>query len=445
MGKKSRQKREKAQQAQGEGAAARRDLLVISLIVLTFILGALLRITNPAVPDNGRSPDEMVYTRQAKTILHHGTEGIRMLVREYNSKENLWKYPPPIRVGYLWTVTAAMKITGAADARAGTYVSSLFSIISLIVLTALCLRFFNQAITLYALLMMSASPMALTVARRSWQEAMLGCIGFLLVYISCELTRLPKKLIWYAMFILTGTCCLLIKSTGVVIYGLCMIWIMWVVLVKRRDVAKSVFLVAFSVLGSSASLAFLIYSVGGLGALREVLVHFKWGVETSEYARDYASGPWYHFFYMLWMMNPLNTVLLFIGGIGSLFLLGRDHNKEELSSVVRDRAAVLGIVFFCSALLAVLFITKEHPLNLRYVHVLNGPFYILGGLGLWYILVLSKKALGGIPAPVIAVVVSIALIWSVVTDHRNYNRVVVSSGIRDSSIRLLREASRFAR
>lgn len=403
--------------------------ILIILLFSIFTLGISLRLQNLGnVLD--RSPDELIYTYQAKTIAAQGTEGIRLLVSKYNATENLWKYPPPTRIGYLYLLAAVMKMTNLMDTKAGVYLSCFFSILSLLILIILGLRFFNQWVTLYALLFMSVSPMSLAIARRSWQESLIECIGLLLIYLACKIMRASNRIIWFVLFVLVGSYCMLIKSTGVIIYALVMMWLLWVILIKRRFFSRGFLLMALGAIGAGISIAFLVHATGGIPALKEVYTHFRGAVEASEYARAYASGPWYYFFQMLWMLTPLSTVLFFIGSIGALFL-----------SVDKNREVILGIIFFIAALMAALFIGKEHSLNLRYVGVLYPHFYLISGLGLWYIVLFVRKKLENFSFSIVVTSIIAITIIAAVNDYQNFKRIIVKPGIKDLSIRLLRESS----
>ena len=61
-------------------------------------VAAVLRLVN-LVNVNSRTPDERVYTYQAKTWLDSGPAGIRSLVEEYKNDADTRLYPPPTRVG----------------------------------------------------------------------------------------------------------------------------------------------------------------------------------------------------------------------------------------------------------------------------------------------------------------------------------------------------------
>lgn len=414
--------------------------IFIVLLFSVCVLGISLRMCN-LTNVTSRSPDEMVYTYQAGTIALYGTEGIKFLVRQYNMTEDTWQYPPPIRLGYLWPLAATMKTINLMDVRAGVYISSFFSIVSLLLLILLGLRFFNKWITMYALLFMSVSPMALAIARRTWQDAMLGCIGLLLIYFCCELTRNTNRIIRYIFFIIVGSYCMLIKSSGVLIYALCIFWLLWILLVNEKSFLKSTLLLTFSALGAVISIVFLLQATGGVSAVKEVLMHMGKAVQGSVYARQYCSGHWYRFFEMLWMLTPLNTILCFIGIIGAC-LPDDIYQKGPIVPINENRNVIFGIIFFMIAFMAVLFLAKKYPLNLRYVSVLYVTFYLISGLGLWYIILFLKKVFKNISTPTVITCIVAMILVTAINDYQNFKRVIVKSGIKDLSIRLLKESSR---
>jgi len=176
-----------------DGKVERAVIFVLSIIILSMGLG--LRLSHLDI--TRRSPDEGIYTYQAKKIAENGPEGTRQLIGEYNKDKWLWVYPPPTRIGHNYLVAAVMKISGAYNEMAGTYVSIFASIGTLFILLVMGLRFFNPLITLIALVGMSVSPMDLAMARRCWQDSLLAFFGTLYVYIIGELAGNPflgKKL-----------------------------------------------------------------------------------------------------------------------------------------------------------------------------------------------------------------------------------------------------------
>ena len=422
-----------------KSAKSLQKVLFIILFLTMLLVGMSLRFHNLTNVFT-RSPDEKIYTYQARTIAEQGTEGIKLLVEEYNMNKVLWIYPIPLRVGYLRLLATVMKVTNSMDVKVGACISCFFSIISLLFLIVLGLRFFNQWITLYALLFMSVSPMDLAIARRTWQEAMLGCLGLLLIYFCCEITRATHKIIWYILFIIVGSYCILIKSSGAVIYMLCIAWLLWILFIKERSLLKGVVLIVLCALGVGISIAFLVNVTGGISNIIEALMHMKEAIPTNRYANQYCSGPWYQFFGLLWIVSPVNTILCFVG-ITETFLTNKTYQKVTTLPVDKSRSAIFGIIFFMIALMVIIFLAKPHPQNLRYVSVLYVPFYLLSGLGFWYIVSFTKKILKKFYSSIVIVGLIAVIMFAAVNDYQNFKKIIVKTRIEDLSIGLLRQSS----
>lgn len=400
------------------------------LFFVVLAIGMGLRINN-LNNITRRSRDEQIYTQQARIIALEGGEGIKLLIREYNLNKELWIYPPPTRLGYLWLLASVMKITDSADEKVGAYVSSTFSIIALLLLIVCGLRFFNPWIALNALLFMSVSPMDLAIARRTWQDAMLGCVGLSLIYFCCELTRNTHKIIWYILFVIVGSYSILIKESGIFIYGLCMLWLLWVLFIKEKSYLKGFLLMIVSAAGAGISILTLAHAAGGIGPVIEVLTHVKEAMPTNIYAVEYQSGPWYHFLQGFWIISPVNAFLCVLG-IAGAFPTFLPNNK--------NRNAIFGTIFFMLAFMTITIVTP-YCQNLRYVSVLFVPFYLMAGLGLWHIVSFTKVKTGNYFF-YIAIAFIIAIILTAARDYRNFKKIFLKAGIPDVSIRMVREYSR---
>jgi len=400
------------------------------LFFAVLALGVGLRINNL---DNitRRSPDEEIYTQEAKAIVLEGGEGIKLLIREYNLNKELWIYPPPIRVGYLWLLASVMKMTKRTDEKVGAYVSCTFSIISLLLLIVMGLRFFNPWIALSALLFTTVSPMDLAIARRTWQDAMLGCVGLSLIYFCCELTRNTHKIIWYILFVIVGSYCILIKESGIFLYGLCMLWLLWTLFIKEKSYLKGFLLMIVSAAGAGISVLTLAHAAGGITPVIEVLTHVKEAMPTNIYAVEYQSGPWYRLLQGFWIISPVNAFLCVLG-IAGVFPTSLPNNK--------NRNAIFGIIFFMLAFMTITIVTP-YCQNLRYVSVLFVPFYLMAGLGLWHIVSFAKVKTGNYFF-YIAIAFIIAIILAAARDYRNFKKIFLRTGIPDVSMRMVREYSR---
>ncbi|MFC1658627.1 ArnT family glycosyltransferase [Candidatus Omnitrophota bacterium] len=418
----------------------------ISKIIIIFVplfsvlvLGAALRIYN-LNNVNSRSPDERIYTYQARTIAQHGQEGIKLLVNEYNKNKKFWIYPPPTRVGYLWLLATVMKMTNRPDEAAGAYISCFFSISSLILLIAMGLRFFGPWITLYALTFMSVSPMSLAIARRCWTDAMSGCLGLSLVYFCCEITRSTRRIIWYILLILTGSYCILVKESGVVIYVFCIAWILYVLCIKEKSFLKGISLAIFSIIGIGMSIVYLAHAIGGSTEVIKVLLHVKEGALSNIYAIQYQSGPWYRFLKGFWIISPVSASLCLVG-IAGAFLFKRPDQKIITSPISNNSRAIFGILCFMFVFVAIAVLTPWGQ-NLRYLSTMFPPFYLISGLGLWQIIIFAKAKLNNPSFSIVIAISVVALAFSAVGDYNFFKRIFVEGGMQDLSIGFLMEIPR---
>jgi len=404
------------------------QIAVVVLFLLVFSAGTMLYLYN-LENIKGRSPDEKVYTFQANKVLDEGHQGIKTLVDSYNNNQKLWIYPPPTRVGYLWMLAFLMKIEGYTGAETGAHLSCFFNILSLLIIIVMGLRFFNKWIALYALTFISVSPLALALGRRAWQDAVIGGLGFLMVYFCCEITRSPRKLIWDILLVLTGSCIILIKESGAVIYAMCIAWILWVLLFRERLFLRTMAFAGLNFIGIGLSLFYLSWTAGGVSALVEVLKHVKEAMPTNTYAVIYQTCPWYKFPEAFWITSPANVLLWLVGTGSAFFMPTQQENKTVILKII-----IFSIVFFT--------ITAITPYcqNPRYASVIYGPFYLISGFGIWQIFSYLRKRFGKIPFYIVTSLLVISVVIGAVNDYLRFQKLFIRTGVRDTSVKLLKEA-----
>lgn len=404
-----------------------------------FILGITLRAIN--MPNVARrSPDEGIYSAQGKIISESGyLRGTRLLLKEYNSDNVLWIYPPPTRIGYSWLLATLMKALHRTDAAVGSYISFASSVVSLVLIAVIGLRFFNPWITSFALLFMAVSPMELAIARRSWQDAIFGCLGLAMVYFCLEITRNAGRHIWYALLILLGSYIVLIKEPGAAVFGICALWIFWVLAIREKDPVKGVYFIAACAAAGLLSFSVLAYVTGGFGQLLQIFGHIKDAMPTNTYAIEYQSGPLYRFLEGFWIISPVSSVLFLIGAGGTLLPFGISERPDAIKDA-GTRQAVTGLILFGITFFAIALFTP-YCQNLRYVSVAYGPFYLAAGLGLWYIVLLARPFVKKIALIAAALAVAV-LILAALRDYQMFNKIFIRTGIMDVSIRMVREYSR---
>ncbi len=436
MGKKARLKKEKMTEGRGEEPLLSSKItkyfhsnIVFSILIsLILVLGVTLRIQNFGNVGR-RSPDENVYTSQAAIIVQSGVESIEAMVREHGLDKRRWIFPPPSRVGYLLPLAAIMKAANKTDVEMGARFSTFFSIVALILLIIVGMRFFNRWVTLYALLFLSVSPMDLMIARRTWQDAMIASMGLFLICITCEITRNTSKIKAYIPFILVGSYMVLIKESGGFIFALCTAWLLWLLIIKEKSLIKGISLAAASALGAAVSISIMAYLTGGFSNLIEIMAHIKEGMPTNTYAVEYQMGPWHHFLGSFWIVSPVSATLCMIGLL-----------MAPLTDI-KERYTLYGMIFFATALFAITAILP-YLQNLRYLSAAYGPFYLIGGMGLWRIMVFMKARLKDTLFSAVTVCVLVGLIVGASLEYRNFQKKFVRTGIVDMSVKLLRESPR---
>lgn len=417
-----------------------RTQLGIATIIALLCLGIGLRLANVSnVSLSDRSPDERVYTRLANTFLQQGNAGVRFLVEEYQRDPSVRvTYPPVTRIGYLWLLAATMRITGKTDENAGAYLSCAVSIGSLFILTLIGIRFFPPGAALAALLFFAAFPPELALARRTWGDALVGFLALALVWSAAEIIRDSRPRIWYLLFIVTGTLGLVVKESWPVVYGLCAVWLLWILLVQRREWKNGLSLILGGLAGITVSVAWLANSAGGLWVVVEVLNNWFSAVGASAYTLEYQSGPGYLLLKAFWILSPAPAALWLIG----LAVVLSSRPGLNFLRVPTDAANWRGIGWIALFMLSYLCLPMILPywLNLRYMSVIYGPFCLLAGLGFWYCASVCLNRLEGLNRKSFAAV-AIGLVAVVgLTEYQRFHRIFVQEALPDLSIRMLLDA-----
>jgi 4-amino-4-deoxy-L-arabinose transferase-like glycosyltransferase len=408
--------------------------LGIATIGALLCLGAVLRVANLSNVSS-RSPDERVYTAQAKALLEKGQAGLRSLIAEFQQDPVVRRYPPPTRLGYLWPLAAAMRLTGERDERVGAYLSCAASMGSLFILALIGVRFFPSWATFFALLFFAVSPMELAISRRAWTDALVEFLGLSLVYVAAEITADSARRIWYLLFVVLGSLGIAVKEFGPVGYGLCAIWVLWVLLIERREWVNGAVLVAGGLAGFAITITWLAISVGGLSVFAKIATSFPSSNPANHYVIEYQSGPGYLLLRALEIMSPVAAVL----GLVGLGVLLFSHRKLTLSHVPAEAAnwPVVGwITLFMLAYLAFPMVLP-HCLNLRYISVLFGPFYLIAGLGFWYCASLCCNRLKTFDRRVFAGLAIAALSIGAVADYNRFQKIFVRDAVEDLSIKMV--------
>jgi 4-amino-4-deoxy-L-arabinose transferase-like glycosyltransferase len=302
----------------------------------------------------------------------------------------------------------------------GARISCAASIASLVVLALIGIRFLPPWAACAAMLFYAVFPAELAIARRTWTDALVELAGLLLIWFTCEITHDSKRIIWYPLFALVGSLGLLVKESMPVPYGLCALWILWI-LVRRREWTKVAILVAATTVGMGASLLWLSDQVGSLADYVGIVMGIPKANAANPYAIEYASGSPFLLLQAFWIVAPVASLLSVAGLLAVL--------KK------RERPLVF-LACFTGAYIAIA-MAMPHFLNLRYVGNTYGSFCLLAGLGIWYLISQGWAWLDVADRRVFAVIAIAIVLGGAVADYLRFQRYFVRDETVDLKIKML--------
>ncbi len=391
----------------------------IILLAVLVCVAAGLRIKNFSNV-NTRTPDERVYTYQAKTWLESGRAGIRSMVDEYKSDAETRWYPPPTRVGMIRLVADMMRWTGRGDESVGARISCAASIGSLIVLALIGIRFLPPWAACVAMLFYAVFPADLAITRRTWTDALVELAGLLLIWFTCEITRNSKRIVWLPLLAVVGSLGVLVKESMPVPYGLCALWILWM-LVRRREWSRVAILIGATAIGMGASVWWLSAEVGSLADYVAIVMGIPKENAANPYAIEYGSGSPWLMLQAFWIVAPVASVLS-VAGLLAVFR----KRERPLVFIAGFTVAYIGIAM-----------AMPHFLNLRYVGNTFGTFCLLAGLGCWYLISLGLEWLDVTDRRAFAVLAIAIVVGGAVADYLRFQRYFVRDETVDLSIKML--------
>jgi len=185
--------------------------------------------------------------------------------------------------------------------------------------------------------------------------------------------------------------------------------------------------------GLAITIGWLAISVGGLSVLANIVTNIPSSNAENLDAIQYQSGPGYLLLRALEIMSPVTAVLGLVG-LGVLLFSHRKLNLLHVPAEAANWQVVGWITLFMLAYLA-LPMLLPHWLNLRYISVLFGPFYLIAGLGFWYCASLCWNRLKTFDRRVFAGLAIAALSIVAVADYHRFQRIFIRDGLIDLSIR----------
>lgn len=368
-----------------------------------------------------RTPDELVYTFDATRIEQGGVAAERALVARYDASASMWVYPPPTRVGYLYLVAEIMKVTYQGKPRLLTLISCVSSILTLAGVAWIGLRFFGPWQTFVALLLMSVSPFDLAMARRGWQDSLLGCVALWMIALCFEIQKGGARTSRLVPLWILGTYCMLVKESGIVVYGLCFLWLLWIFWFQEKSLKHSLLLALCAGIGMATSVGLMAFASGGLRPTADIIRHNMGSVEHNAYALAYQSGRWTSYAEGLWMLSPLATVLSALGIVAVTLRRGTAPGTSRTG---------IAMILFLLAFVTTATI-PPHLHNLRYISPVSGVFFLLAGIGACWLASEVGAALKPRTRPLATALALAGLLALAFADYRNFRQIFLIHGIPD--------------
>jgi hypothetical protein len=164
----------------------------------------------------------------------------------------------------------------------------------------------------------------------------------------------------------------------------------------------------------------------------ETIRHNAQSTAGNVYATVFQNGPWYSFPIGLWVLSPLSA---FGAALGLVALIRRRDSLGDVLSLTKNQRMIATGMGALIVLVIAMATVPAQLKNLRYISFILGPWYLMAGLGLSYLVAGLRKLLGEratVPVMGVAVLVVVASCWS---DYSGYRELFLRRGAMDLNIR----------
>ena len=187
--------------------------------------------------------------------------------------------------------------------------------------------------------------------------------------------------------------------------------------------------------GTGVTIALIANSIGGFSVMVQTVSNWLTAHEANSYAIEFQSGPGYFLLRGFQVISPVAALFCVIG-LAVMLLSRRRPGLLRLRDEDGKWEVIGWVVLFLLGYLALAMILP-HWLNLRYVSMLFGPFYLLAGVGYWYATSVCWNRLGILQRKVFATLIILGVGVGAVSDFRRFDRIFVRNGVGDLSIKLV--------
>lgn len=332
--------------------------------------------------------DDYTYTVQAETILKHGILALRTLEENYKLENDLKVVPlitsqsrlitilPIIqsirislsRIGYSFLFADSIKFTHIDSVNTGIWLSCFFSLMSLLLVLFIGLRFFDKYTAFFASLFFSVSAMDITTASIIRPDALLGFLALLCIYACCEIVRKHKNKWSYILFFAVSFYGALVKESFVIFSFLCLAWVGIYIVLKEKKIYYGILMLLGWIFTQILALSLIIYVVGGIDKMIVILRLAQLSSQLP-YAILFQKGYWYSFGFGFSLISSLSTIFWMFGSLCAYF-------KRNSAQIIK------GLVFILLGfIVAIILFNPKYGYNMRFISPIFGLFYLIAGYG----------------------------------------------------------------
>ncbi|MBL8013091.1 MAG: glycosyltransferase family 39 protein [Candidatus Omnitrophica bacterium] len=295
-------------------------LLLFSIAAILISLIGML----PPERSHQNNTDEFYYLQYAHHVAAHGTQGVRNLLHWYAQSEEHRYHPAPIRMGYLFLASTAVKWLGVSFSTL-TCISYCAFVLFCIACYYYSKKIFSRDVALCLTFLLCASPLISGMSRLVLTESVLNLFWGLTVWAFLDYLN-QRSLGKIVCLVLFRTLSLLVKESSVLL----LFFIVIVMLVFARYFKLVVPIKDLAIIFlMPAILAFMVYWAV-LGGWQNILLmlhtmyltHFV--DQGNLYATMLSSGPWFRYFVDFILLSPVISLI----GIGYAGFLICDSQRD---------------------------------------------------------------------------------------------------------------------
>jgi len=315
---------------------------------------------HPNPQDKTGGYDERLYESYVKIVSSQGIMAYPDLVDGYIQKQKTMSGSilPPLRFLYVFFGYAWHSLFGTPARAALGYVSSVFSILTLLLSTVFASRLGRTSYALGIAALMAVAPTQLHMSQHALVDGFFAFWVLLALWALWESLQAKDSWPWLVLYSCALTAMVLTKENsffawiGIVALLVSNRWIKFG-LVRRN-------LVIATLVGPVLGVIILVWLAGGLGTL---VATYQLSVSKNyelTYAIANGSGPWHRYLVDLLLVSPLILIL----ALGALFSLTREKKLE----------------WFCVVFIAASYLIMcniKYGMNLRYANMWDLPLRFL--------------------------------------------------------------------